>query len=148
MPDPAPDPTSDPAVAMWADDAASAMLGMRLVEVGPGRARVSMPVRSDMVNGHDLCHGGLIATLADSAFALACNSHRPATVAAGFSIDLLAPARLGQTLHAEARVVSLRGRSGIYDVTVRADDADSGEVIAELRGRSRTLPDPAGASRG
>ena len=125
---------------MWAADAASAALGMQLVEVGPGTARVSMIVRPDMVNGHDLCHGGLIATLADSAFALACNSHGPVTVAAGFTIDLLAPARLGQVLHAQAREVSLRGRSGLYDVTVRADDPVAGEVIAEFRGRSRTLP--------
>lgn len=129
----------DAARAMWADDAASAMLGMELVEVGPGRARVSMVVRADMVNGHDLCHGGLIATLADSAFALACNSHGPVTVAAGFTVDLLAPVRLGQTLHADAREVSRRGRSGLYDVTVRADDADAGEVVAEFRGRSRSI---------
>ena len=129
----------DAAREMWAADAASAALGMRLDDVGPGTARVSMVVRPDMVNGHDLCHGGLIATLADSTFALACNSHGPVTVAAGFSVDLLVPARLGQTLHAEAREVSLRGRSGIYDVTVRADDPDAGEVIAEFRGRSRVL---------
>jgi acyl-CoA thioesterase len=126
---------------MWADDAASAMLGMRVVEVSPGRARVSMVVRPDMVNGHDLCHGGVIATLADSAFALACNSHGPATVAAGFSIDFLRPGRLGQTLHADAREVSRTGRNGVYDVTVRADDPDDGEVTAEFRGRSRTLRD-------
>ena len=130
----------DAARAMWAADAASAALGMELVEVGPGRARVSMVVRPDMVNGHDLCHGGIIASLADSAFALACNSHGPVAVAAGFSIDFLAPGRLGQTLYADAREVSLRGRSGIYDVTVRADDPADGEVIAEFRGRSRTLP--------
>ena len=130
----------DAARAMWAADAASAALGMELVEVGPGSARVSMVVRPDMVNGHDLCHGGIIASLADSAFALACNSHGPVTVAAGFSIDFLAPGRLGQTLYADAREVSLRGRSGIYDVTVRADDPTDGEVIAEFRGRSRTLP--------
>ena len=129
----------DAAREMWAADAASAALGMRLDDVGHGTARVSMVVRPDMVNGHDLCHGGLIATLADSTFALACNSHGPVTVAAGFSVDLLVPARLGQTLHAEAREVSLRGRSGIYDVTVRADDPDAGEVIAEFRGRSRVL---------
>lgn len=130
---------TSPALRMWTDDAASAMLGMRVESVGPGAARVSMVVRPDMVNGHDLCHGGLIATLADSAFALACNSHGPVTVAAGFSVDFLAPGRLGQTLHADAREVSLRGRSGVYDVTVRADDPASGEVIAEFRGRSRTL---------
>ena len=130
----------DAAREMWAADAASAGLGMELVDVGPGTAHVSMGVRADMVNGHDLCHGGLIATLADSTFALACNSHGPVTVAAGFAIDLLAPARLGQVLHAQAREVSLRGRSGLYDVTVRADDPTAGEVIAEFRGRSRTLP--------
>ena len=85
-------------MGMWADDAASAMLGMQAVEVAPGRARVSMLVRPDMVNGHRLCHGGVIASLADSAFALACNSHGPVTVAAGFSIDFLQPGRLGQVL--------------------------------------------------
>ncbi len=131
----------DTAHDMWAADAASVMLGMEALEVGPGRARVSMVVRADMVNGHDLCHGGVIASLADSAFALACNSHGTATVAAGFAIDFLAPGRLGQTLHADAREVSLRGRSGIYDVTVRAGDPEEGEVIAEFRGRSRALSD-------
>ncbi|GIM62799.1 hypothetical protein Pve01_93200 [Planomonospora venezuelensis] len=124
-----------PARDMWAADAASAALGMQLVELGPGEARVSMAVRADMVNGHDLCHGGLVATLADSAFALACNSRGPVTVAAGFAVDLLEPARLGQVLDAHAREVVLRGRSGLYDVTVRADDT----VIAEFRGRSRSL---------
>jgi acyl-CoA thioesterase len=129
----------DASRAMWAADAASAMLGMELLELGHGHARVSMVVRPDMVNGHDLCHGGLIASLADSAFALACNSHGPVTVAAGFTIDLLVPGRLGQTLYAEAREVSRRGRSGLYDVTVRADDPGTGEVVAEFRGRSRSL---------
>lgn len=128
-----------PARAMWAADAASAALGMRVDDLAPGRARVSMEVRADMVNGHELCHGGLIASLADSAFALACNSHGPVTVAAGFTVDFLVPARLGQVLHAEAREVSRRGRSGLYDVTVRADDPGTGEVVAEFRGRSRTL---------
>jgi acyl-CoA thioesterase len=126
---------------MWAADRASAMLGMEAVEVGPGRSRVSMVVRPDMVNGHDLCHGGVIASLADSAFALACNSHGPVAVAAGFSIEFLVPGRLGQTLHADAREVWLRGRSGLYDVTVRAEDAETGEVVAEFRGRSRTIGD-------
>ncbi|MBJ7529582.1 MAG: hydroxyphenylacetyl-CoA thioesterase PaaI [Nocardioides sp.] len=124
-----------PARDMWAADAASAALGMQLVELGPGEARVSMAVRADMVNGHDLCHGGLVAALADSAFALACNSRGPVTVAAGFAVDLLEPARLGQVLDAHAREVVLRGRSGLYDVTVRAGDT----VIAEFRGRSRSL---------
>lgn len=126
---------------MWAADAASAMLGMELVEVGPGHARVSMLVRPDMVNGHDLCHGGLIASLADSAFALACNSHGPVTVAAGFTIDLLEPARLGEVLVATAHEVSLRGRSGIYDVVVTAGET----VVAQFRGRSRSLATPAPA---
>ena len=121
--------------AMWAADAASAALGMRLDELGPGEARVSMVVRPDMVNGHDLCHGGLIASLADSAFALACNSRAPVTVAAGFAVDFLAPARLGQVLEAHAREVALRGRSGLYDVTVRVGET----VVAEFRGRSRSL---------
>ena len=138
----------DPSRVMWEADAASAMLGMEIDELGPGEARVSMLVRPDMVNGHDLCHGGLIASLADSAFALACNSHGPVTVAAGFSIDFLEPARLGQVLHAEAREVSLRGRSGVYDVTVRADDPAVGEVIAVFRGRSRSLGRPVGSGDG
>ena len=86
MPDATPpDPTLEQAREMWVADAASAALGMRLVALGPGEARVSMVVRPDMVNGHDLCHGGLIASLADSAFALACNSRGPVTVAAGLS---------------------------------------------------------------
>lgn len=142
MPDAAPDPAPDPALVMWAADRASAMLGMQVVSTGPGTARVSMLVHSGMVNGHDLCHGGLIASLADSTFALACNSHGTVTVAAGFTVDFVAPARLGQTLHAHAREVSLRGRSGVYDVTVRADDPDEGEVVAEFRGRSRSLGRP------
>lgn len=124
-----------PARIMWEADAASAMLGMEIDELGHGEARVSMRVRPDMVNGHDLCHGGLVASLADSAFALACNSHGTVTVAAGFEIDFLEPARLGQVLQAHAREVALRGRSGLYDVTVRAGDT----VIAEFRGRSRSL---------
>ncbi|HSF35238.1 MAG TPA: hydroxyphenylacetyl-CoA thioesterase PaaI [Nocardioides sp.] len=127
--------TLQPARDMWAADAASAALGMQLVDLGPGEARVTMVVRADMINGHDLCHGGLVATLADSAFALACNSRGPVTVAAGFEIDFLEPARLGQVLDAHAREVALRGRSGLYDVTVRAGDT----VIAEFRGRSRSL---------
>ncbi|OLR92860.1 phenylacetic acid degradation protein PaaD [Actinokineospora bangkokensis] len=120
---------------MWRGDAASRALGMSLDEVGPGSATVSMPVRPDMVNGWDLCHGGLIASLADSAFAVACNSRGAVTVASGFSVEFLEPGRLGDVLVAEAREVSLRGRSGVYDVTVRA----GGRVIAEFRGRSRSL---------
>ena len=133
---------------MWAADAASAALGMRLVALGPGEARVSMVVRPDMVNGHDLCHGGLVASLADSAFALACNSRGPVTVAAAFAIDFVAPVRLGQTLYADAREVALRGRSGVYDVTVRAGDPDDGDVVAVFRGRSRSLAPERGGSGG
>jgi acyl-CoA thioesterase len=123
------------AEAMWAADRASQRLGMTLEAVRPGAARLSMEVRSDMVNGHDLCHGGLIATLADSAFAFACNTHGTVTVAAGFDISFLEPARLGDILVADAREVVRRGRSGVYDVTVRRGDT----VIAEFRGRSHAL---------
>lgn len=126
------------AEAMWVGDRASRDLGMVLEDVAPGRAVVSMTVREDMVNGHGLCHGGLIATLADSAFAFACNSHGTVTVAAGFTVDFVRAARLGDVLVAEAREVTLRGRSGLYDVTVRRDRA----VVAEFRGRSRSLGTP------
>jgi len=125
----------DNARTMWADDPASAAMGMRLDELGPGRAVVSMTVRGDMVNGHGMCHGGLVAALADSAFALACNSRGTRTVAAGFDVTFLEPARDGDVLVATAGERSLRGRSGIYDVTVRRDET----VIAEFRGRSRAL---------
>ncbi len=122
---------------MWRHDAASRMLGMSLDAVGPGTATVSMTVRDDMVNGWGMCHGGLVATLADSAFAVACNSRGEVTVAAGFDVSLLESALRGDLLVAVAVERALRGRSGLYDVTVRraADQA----VIAELRGRSRAL---------
>jgi acyl-CoA thioesterase len=120
---------------MWAADAASRALGMELVEIDDGWAVVRMPVRDDMVNGHGLCHGGLVATLADSAFAVACNSRGVPTVAAGFDVSFLRPARLGDVLEATAVERGLQGRSGIYDVTVRRAD----EVVAEFRGRSRAL---------
>jgi acyl-CoA thioesterase len=121
--------------SMWREDAASRMLGMEIVSVAPGSASVRMLVRPDMVNGWDLCHGGLIASLADSAFAIACNSRGRVTVAAGFDITFLESGRLGDLLVATAKETALRGRSGIYDVTVtRAAD---GVNIAELRGRSR-----------
>ncbi len=131
-----PDPL-ETARAMWAADAASQALGMTLVDLGAGRAAVAMEVRADMVNGHDIAHGGLVATLADSAFALACNSHGRTTVASGFDVTFLEAGRLGDRLVAVARETALRGRSGLYDVTVsRAAD---GVVIAELRGRSRAV---------
>jgi len=126
------------AEAMWSTDAASKGLGMTLEDIGPGRARLSMPVRADMVNGYETCHGGIISALADSAFAFACNSHGVVTVAAGFEVDFLQAAYVGDLLVAEAREVVLRGRSGIYDVTVRRDDT----VVAVFRGRSRSLGRP------
>lgn len=126
------------AAQMWGGDAASRALGMELVSVGPGSAVVAMRVRDDMVNGWDLCHGGLVATLADSAFAAACNSRGTVTVAAGFDITFLAPAPAGERLVATAEERSRRGRSGVYDVTVRAGD----EVVAEMRGRSRSSGRP------
>ena len=122
--------------SMWTDDAASRMLGMKIVAVGPGTATVSMTVREDMINGWGLCHGGLVASLADSAFAVACNSHGEVTVAAGFDVSFLEAARLGDELVAVASERALRGRSGVYDVTVRRAGDDS--VIAEFRGRSRS----------
>ena len=121
---------------MWADDAASRMLGMKIVAVGPGTATVSMAVREDMINGWGLCHGGLVASLADSAFAVACNTHGEVTVAAGFDVSFLEAARLGDELVAGASERALRSRSGVYDVTVRRASDDS--VIAEFRGRSRS----------
>ena len=123
---------------MLADDAASRGLGMTLESIGPGYARLSMRVRPDMLNGFKICHGGFIATLADSGFAFACNSRNQLTVAAGFSVDLLAPAHEGDVLTAEGREVSLAGRAGVYDVAVTNQ---RGELIAVLRGRSHRLKD-------
>ena len=123
---------------MWAADEASRALGMDLVEAAEGRAVVRMTVRGDMLNGHGTCHGGLVASLADSAFAVACNSHGVATVSSGFEVTFLRPAYAGDALVATAEERSVNGRSGVCDVTVRRDD---GEVVAEFRGRSRTLPD-------
>nr|WP_179665830.1 hydroxyphenylacetyl-CoA thioesterase PaaI [Nocardioides panaciterrulae] len=125
---------------MWSGDAASRSLGMSLDAVAPGRAVVSMTVRPDMVNGWDVCHGGLIASLADSAFAVACNSRGQVTVASGFDVSFLESGRLGDVLVATAEERALRGRSGLYDVTVvRGGAAGDGTVIAEFRGRSRSL---------
>ena len=121
---------------MWAADAASAALGMRLVELAPGEARVSMVVRPDMVNGHDLCHGGLVTTLADSAFAFACNAHNEVTVASGFDVNLLAAASLGDVLTARATELSKAGRTGVYDIAVVNQ---RGEAVAAFRGRSYSM---------
>lgn len=125
----------DTARQMWADDPASRAMGMALRELAPGRAVVEMAVRADMVNGYAVAHGGLVAALADSAFALACNSRGTRTVAAGFDVAFLEPAHEGDVLVATAEERALRGRSGIYDVTVRRGDT----VIAEFRGQSRAL---------
>ena len=122
--------------AMWGGDAASKMLGMEILSVGPGTATLSMTVREDMINGWDLCHGGLIAALADSAFAFACNTHGTVTVASGFDVTFLESARLGDVLVAVATERTRRGRSGLYDVTVTRTSDDT--VIAEFRGRSHS----------
>src|SRR5689334_21571055 len=121
---------------MWEQDDASKGLGMEIVEIGPGRATLAMQVRADMVNGQRIAHGGFIFTLADSAFAFACNSHNERVVAAQGQITFLKPGRLGDRLVASAREISRSGRSGIYDVCVTAAD----EVIAEFRGHSRIVP--------
>ena len=122
--------------AMFRDDRASQALGMAVAEIGPGRATVAMTVRADMLNGFALCHGGLIATLADSAFAFACNTHNELTVASGFSIDIVAPAREGDVLTARAQELHRTGRTGVYDVEVHNQ---RGERIAVFRGRSYTI---------
>jgi len=123
---------------MLADDAATKMLGMRITEVGAGRAVVVMTVRAEMLNGFAICHGGLIATLADSAFAFACNARNALTVASGFGIDILKSAKLDDVLTATAEETALAGRTGLYDVTVRNQ---RGELIAVFRGRSHRLGD-------
>jgi acyl-CoA thioesterase len=120
---------------MWADDDASQSLGMQVVSVGPGRAVLSMKVRPDMANGHGIAHGGFMFTLADSAFAFACNSHNRRTVAQGCDIAFLVPVRSGDVLEAEAVERWRQGRNGIYDVTVRRGE----QVVAEFRGRSREI---------
>lgn len=123
------------AETMWKEDDASKGLGMEIVDIGPGRATLTMTVRPEMVNGQHMAHGGFIFTLADSAFAYACNSHNDRVVAAQGNITFLRPGRLGDRLIATAREISRSGRSGIYDVRVTADDV----VIAEFRGHSRTI---------
>jgi len=121
--------------AMWKDDDASKGLGMQIVEVKPGRATLTMMVEPHMVNGQRIAHGGFIFTLADSAFAFACNSHNERVVAAEGNITFIRPGKLGDLLVATAREISRSGRSGIYDVRVTVGDA----VIAEFRGHSRSL---------
>jgi acyl-CoA thioesterase len=123
------------AQAMWSTDAASQRLGMAIVEVAPGRATLTMTIAEGMLNGHEIAHGGFIFSLADSAFAFACNTYNERTVAAHCAISFVKSARLGDRLVATAREVSRQGRSGIYDVRVAVRD----EVIAEFRGHSRTI---------
>ena len=118
--------------ARWAEDRASQSLGMEVLDVTPGRATVRMTVREDMVNGHAIGHGGFTFTLADSAFAFACNSYNRSTVAAGAEISFLAPTRLGDVLVADAVERSRQGRDGVYDVTVRSADT----VVAQFVGHS------------
>src|SRR5580698_10335295 len=125
--------------SMYRTDRASQNLGLEILDVAPGSVRISMTVRPEMVNGHGLCHGGIIFTLADSAFAFACNSHGEPMVAAGASIEFLAPTRAGELLTATATEVSRSARHGVYDVRV---SLSSGETVALFRGRSARLRPP------
>ena len=134
------DPITDPQAladavthAMWSRDRATQGLGIQILSVKPGYALMAMPVRGDMVNGHHICHGGFMFTLADSAFAFACNSYNQNTVASACHIDFLAPAREGDVLEAEAVERSLSGRTGVYDITLRTR---SGKTVALFRGKS------------
>lgn len=124
------------AAAMERADAAGRGAGVRLLDVAPGRARVALTVQEQHLNGHGICHGGYVFLLADAAFAYACNSYGVSAVAAGGDITFLHPGALGDELVAEAVERALAGRSGLYDVTVRAGD----RVVAEFRGRSRQVP--------
>nr|WP_219418731.1 hydroxyphenylacetyl-CoA thioesterase PaaI [Pseudonocardia nigra] len=121
---------------MYRADGAGRSAGVRLLDVGPGRARVAMTVEPRHVNGHGICHGGYLFLLADAALAYASNSHGTSAVASGADIAFLRPVALGSELEAEAVERAMTGRSGLYDVTVRAGD----EVVAEFRGRTRQVP--------
>ena len=124
------------AEAMWAGDRASRSLGMEVLYVGPGRATVRMTVTDDMVNGHAIGHGGYTFTLADSAFAFACNSYNRVTVAAGAEIRFRAPTRLGDVLTATATERQRAGRDGTYDISV---SNAAGTVVATFVGRSKEI---------
>jgi acyl-CoA thioesterase len=124
------------AKTMYERDPATRALGMQLAEIRPGYARMSMPVRADMLNGHNTCHGGYIFMLADSAFAFACNSHNHNTVGAGCTIDYLAPGREGDLLTAEATEQALAGKTGVYDIKVVNQE---GRTIALFRGKSHRV---------
>jgi acyl-CoA thioesterase len=125
----------EPVRRMLDDDLASRSLGMELADAGTGFAVVRMTITETMVNGHDIAHGGYVFLLADTAFACACNSHGPVTVAAGADITFVTTARRGDTLSARAQERVVFGRSGSYDVTVTRGE----DVIAEFRGRSRVI---------
>jgi acyl-CoA thioesterase len=133
LPAPTPKQVAD---AMFERDHVAHALGIKIEQVGLGSATVSMQVRQDMVNGHDICHGGYMALLCDSAFAYACNSYNQVTVASGFAIELLAPAQLGDTLVAVAVEQTVRGRMGIYDAKLTNQ---RGDVIAMFRGKSARI---------
>jgi acyl-CoA thioesterase len=124
------------AETMWAEDRASQGLGMAIERVSPGEAILTMTIRAEMTNGHGICHGGFIFTLADSAFAFACNTYDQRTVAQHCAVTFLQPGRRGDTLKAHAVERNRSGRSGIYDVTVRNG---KDEIVAEFRGHSRTI---------
>ncbi len=122
--------------AMLANDSVLQTLGIAVTEIGPGQAGATMVVRADMLNGFGVCHGGLVATLADTAFAYACNAYNELSLAAGFAVELLAPSHQGDVLTAKAREVSKSGRSGVYDIEVHNQ---RGERVALFRGRSHTM---------
>jgi acyl-CoA thioesterase len=125
-------------VGMLANDRASRALGMTVDAIAPGSATLSMPVRDDMLNGFEICHGGFITLLADSAFAFACNSRNALTVAAGLNIEFIASAQRGDVLTARADEVHLNGRTGLYDIEVVNQ---RGERVAMVRGRSHRMKD-------
>ncbi len=129
------------AAAMYAADRASRELGIEIRDIGVGRATAVMRVSETMVNGHAMCHGGYVFLLADTAFAFACNTYGPVTVAAACDVVFIAPARVGDELVATAAERHRYGRSGVYDVTVRRGESRTGEldgsVVAEFRGHSR-----------
>lgn len=124
------------AAAMWTGDHAAHALGMVLTDIGPGRATLTMRVRADQLNGHGICHGGYIFTLADTAFAYACNSYNQLVVAQQNTITFLSPGRGGEMLTAVAQEQHLAGRSGVYDATVTGED---GRKVALFRGLSRSI---------
>lgn len=124
------------AEAMYQRDHATQHLGIRITEIAPGQACLEMAVRQEMIQGHDSCHGGYIFTLADTAFAFACNTYDLATVAAGCQIEYVAPGKLDDVLTATAREQTRKGRTGVYDVRV---ENQNGELVALFRGKSHQV---------